>query len=107
MLTIASHPTYALIDMGAIHCCVSEEYMSTCGLIVEVIPDLAMCVNNFLKSGSLMTRVLRFVDVVVEDLHMPIDLLILPMFEFDVILGMNSLNQYRVTIGCYGTTWSF
>ena len=81
--------------------------MNACKLHVEVIPDLAMCINTPLGSGSMITKIVKSVDVVIEDIHMPIDMLVLPMSDFEVVLGMNWLNHYRATIDCYGATLSF
>ena len=38
-LPIASHPAYTLIDTGATHNCMSEEFMNACGLSAGVVPD--------------------------------------------------------------------
>ena len=38
---------------------------------------------------------------------LPIDILVLPISDFDVILGMNWLNQYRVIIDCLSIDLSF
>ena len=37
---------------------------------------------------------------------MPIDMFVLPMSDFYVVLGMNSLNKYHVVIDCVNTTLS-
>ena len=37
---------------------------------------------------------------------MPIDMLILPMSDFDVVLGLNWLNKYRAVIDCVKATLS-
>ena len=81
--------------------------MSSCGLVVEVIYDLAICVNTPLGPCSMITKIVRFVDLVVENMHMPIDILVLPMSEFDVVLGMDQLNRCCVTIHCYNAILSF
>ena len=44
-LLIASHPACALVDTGATHTCMSEEYMCVCGLKPEVVSDSVMCVS--------------------------------------------------------------
>ena len=38
---------------------------------------------------SLLTKVVRVVDVIVESRSMPIDMLVLLMSDFDVVLGMD------------------
>ena len=88
-LSIASHLAYALVDTGATHTCMSEEYMSACGLKPEVVTDSIMCVSTPLGSESCMSKVVKDVDVVVEDTSMPVDMLVIPMSDFDVVLGMN------------------
>ena len=98
-LLIASHSAYVLVDTSAIHSCISEEFMNACELHAEVIPNLAMCINTPLDSSSMITKIVKSVDDVIEGIHMPIDMLVLPMSDFDVILGMNWLNHYGVLLG--------
>ena len=38
---------------------------------------------------------------------MPVDMLVFPMLDFDVILSMNWLNKYKVVIDCYDASLSF
>ena len=59
MLMVASHPVYTLIDTGATHSCLSEEFLSSCDLNVELIPNVAMHVNTPLGSSSMTTRVVK------------------------------------------------
>ena len=66
-LFVASHPACALVDTGATHTCMSEEYMFACGLKPEVVSDNVMCVSTPLGSKSCMSRVVKDVNVVVED----------------------------------------
>ena len=54
-LLITSHSAYALIDIGATRSCISEEFMNACELHAEVIPNLVMCINTPLSSGSMIT----------------------------------------------------
>ena len=106
-LSIASHHACALVDIGATHTCMFEEYMSVCGLKPEVVSDNVMCVSTPLGSESCMSRVVKDVDIVVEDTSMPVDMLVIPMSDFDVVLGMNWLNKYHVVIDCFHATLNF
>ena len=38
---------------------------------------------------------------------MPVDMPVLPMSDFDVILGMNWLNKYKVVIDYFDASLSF
>ena len=107
ILLIASHIAYAFIDTGVTYSCISEEFLIACGMSVEEILGLPMCVNTPLGPSSLMTEVVRSVDVELEGCHVPIDMLVLPISDFDVILGMNWLNLYCAIIDCHNVTLSF
>ena len=74
--------------------------MTTCGLSAILLSDVSMIVSTLLGSGAVLDRVCREVDVVVSDVHLPIDMLVLPISDFDVILGMDWLGKYKVTIDC-------
>ena len=104
---IASHPACALVDTGATHPCMSEEYMCACGLKPEVVSNSVMCVSTPLGPESCMSKVVRNVDVIVEDTSMPIDMIVIPMSDFDVVLGMNWLYKYHVIIDCFRASLNF
>ena len=84
--------------MGATHACISEIFLSVCCLTPKLISDGKMCVNTLFGSGSMLSKIYRVADISIEDVHMPIDMLVLPIPDFDVVLGMNWLNEYRVTV---------
>ena len=99
-MIISSCDAYVLVDTGAIHAYISEDFLSVCGLVPEFVKDSIMFVNTPLGDGEKLTRICRAVDVVIDDVHMPMDMLVLPISDFDVVLGMNWLNEYQVTIDC-------
>ena len=78
----------------------SEEFLNEYVLVLEVLSDAVMYVNTPLGLGSSMTRVVKSVDMAVQDVSLPINMLVLPMSDFDVVLGMNWLNKYHVVIDC-------
>ena len=65
--------------------------MFVCKLSPKVITDSIMCVSTPFGCESLMTRICRSVDVLLEDIHMPIDMLVMPITNNDVGLGLNWL----------------
>ena len=82
------------------HACISEEFITTYGISTIMMSDTAMCVSTPLGSGAILDRVCKNVDVVIDGCHMPVDMIVLSISDFDVILGMNWLNKYGVNIDC-------
>ena len=66
--------------------------------LIFLIYDSVTCVNTSFGSSSMLTKVCKVVDVVIDGIHMLINMLVLPIFDFDVVLGMNWLNEFRATI---------
>ena len=56
-LSVASHPAYTLVDTGATHSCISDEFRNTCGFHDECVPGRVMCISTPLGPNSLLTRV--------------------------------------------------
>ena len=81
--------------------------MLTCGLTAETLPSVDMRISTPLGIGSPRTKLVKSVEIEIEELHLPVDMLVLPMSDFDVILGMDWLTQYRVVIDCHEMTLSF
>ena len=106
-LLVSACDAYCLVDTGATHTCISEEFMTSCGLNAVLLSDVSLCVNIPLGSGTVLDKVCKNVDVMLSDVHLPVDMLVLPISDFDVILGMNWLNQYRVAIDCARAVLSF
>src|SRR5262249_28080509 len=106
-LSVCNRDAYVLIDTGATHACISEHYVNECELASEVLTDRVMCVNTPLVVETRHPCVCRNVNVLISDASMPIDMIVLPLSDFDVILGMNWLNLYKVTIDCCKAELSF
>ena len=83
------------------------QFMTVCGLIPEVLTDCVCSVSTPLGASFVLSKVCRNVEVLVSGVCLPIDMLVLPISDFDVVLGMNWLNQYRVTIDCPNMELSF
>ena len=80
---------------------------SACGLNIKVIPNVAMCINTPLGPSSLVTKVVESINVLVGGCNMPVDMLVFPMLDFDVVLGTNWLNKYKVVIDYFNASLSF
>ena len=45
-----------------------------------------------------MTKICRLVDVLIEEVQMLIDMLVMPISDYDSALGVNWLTKYQVAI---------
>ena len=106
-LLVSTHDAYCLVDTGVTHACISKTFMFACCLSALCISDMSLCVSTPLGSGTALDRICKDVDVLISGLYMPIDMFVLPLSDFDVILGMNWLNKYRVKIDCASAILSF
>ena len=93
-MLVLTYDAYVLVDTGAMHAYISEEFMLVCGLVPKIVNDYMMFVNTPLHSGSILNKICMNADVVIYAIHMLIDMLVLPIFNFNDVLGMNRLNKY-------------
>ena len=63
-----------------------------------MLTECVLSVSTLLRESSISIKVCMMVEVLVFGIHMPIDMLVLSISTFNVVLGMNWLNKYRVTI---------
>ena len=63
--------------------------MSVCGLIPESMKDNVTCLKAPLCSSLILTRVCKAVDIVIDSIYILIDVLFLPIFDFDVVSSIN------------------
>ncbi|XP_073304577.1 uncharacterized protein [Primulina huaijiensis] len=113
---IFNHPARILIDTGASHSFVSvvfvdEHEIATTPLIdtVSVSTPAGVCL---MSHEIILNCVIRFNDNI-----MITNLIKLDMSDFDCILGMDTLSNYRATVDCfhgvvrfrpyYGSKWNF
>ena len=93
-MVFSMYDAYVLVDTGTMDACISKELMLACGLFPKVVNDYVMFVNTTLDGSSILNQICRNIDVVIDDIHMPIDMLVQCIIDFDVILGINWLNKY-------------
>ncbi|XP_073035243.1 uncharacterized protein [Primulina eburnea] len=94
---IGGASTNALIDSGATHSFISETFVNS--IKVKTI-GLDVAYSVVIPSGEEMaaTSVVRDIDLELNGNLVYADLIVLPMPEFDIILGMDWLHKNRVLI---------
>ncbi|XP_075521450.1 uncharacterized protein LOC142554670 [Primulina tabacum] len=98
-ILISGKVATTLIDTGATHSFISEQFMHSLGLVPigEIFHfSIVLPSVDYIHSSS----VIRTCPVQVDDELLNVDLIVIPMIEFDVILGMDWLSTYRAVIDC-------
>ncbi|XP_075473878.1 uncharacterized protein LOC142504924 [Primulina tabacum] len=95
-----------LIDTGATHSFISEEFMHTISVEPTVVP---VQFNIVLPSREEIwtNSIFKACPVLMGSRLLYADLIVIPMVAFDVILGMDWLSAYRAVIDCVSKTVKF
>ncbi|XP_073031204.1 uncharacterized protein [Primulina eburnea] len=95
-----------LIDTGATHSFISEEFMHTISVEPTVVP---VQFNIVLPSGEEIwtNSIIKACPVLMGSRLLYADLIVISMVAFDVILGMDWLSAYRSVIDCVSKTVKF
>ncbi|XP_073056888.1 uncharacterized protein [Primulina eburnea] len=98
-IQISGNVALTLIDTGATHSFMSEIFIRSLG-IAPIFEPLQFTI--MLPSGDVIcpTSVIRACPILVNERILFADLIVIPMIEFDVILGMDWLSSYRAVIDC-------
>ena len=76
MFPILLHSAYVLLDTSASFSCVSETFVSVCGVSAEYMAK-CLSVNTPLGSRSVLNRICRDMDIKLKSGHLPADLIVL------------------------------
>ncbi|XP_073031216.1 uncharacterized protein [Primulina eburnea] len=95
-----------LIDTGATHSFISEEFMHTISVEPTVV---SVQFNIVLPSGEEIwtNSIIKACPVLMGSRLLYADLIVISMVAFDVILGMDWLSAYRAVIDCVSKTVKF
>ncbi|KAL5539165.1 hypothetical protein UlMin_046037 [Ulmus minor] len=98
-LYVANLTTYALFDSGATHSFISTMHANQLDRRKDIIPQTF---RTSLPSGEVLLSVywLRAVPIILSERELYVDLIVLDMYDYDVILGMDFLAKYNATIEC-------
>ncbi|XP_042467322.1 uncharacterized protein LOC122050489 [Zingiber officinale] len=99
MIYIANIPARVLIDSGATHSFISEDFLTKLGIIPE---RMVAGYSVSLPSGEELhsNRMIKNCQMMMQDHTVGARFIVLEMTEFDVILGMDWLVQHEAVIDC-------
>ncbi|XP_073121662.1 uncharacterized protein [Henckelia pumila] len=105
MILIRGNATYALLDSGATHSFISQEFVMRVGIIPE---DADTGYDVTLPSGEILTTssILNGVELELQVNLIRADLVVLPMSRFDLILGIDWLSVNGASIDFWRRTVS-
>jgi hypothetical protein len=105
-LTVGLSKARVLFDPGATHSFVSPFYRERVGR--EPIPlEQLLSVSTPLKEDIVVDRVCEECHVWVEGHDLIADLIVLPLLEFDVVLGMDWLAKHYAHVDCHNKVITF
>ncbi|XP_075486311.1 uncharacterized protein LOC142525910 [Primulina tabacum] len=106
IISISGNVALTLIDTGVTHSFMSEIFMRSLG-IAPIFEPLQY--NIFLPSGDVICpiSVIKACPIQVNEETLFADLIMIPMIEFDVILGMDWLSSCCAVIDCVEKTVRF
>ncbi|KAL5564584.1 hypothetical protein UlMin_027748 [Ulmus minor] len=100
MIIISNSWARALFDTGASHSFISELFVNALGLEIQPFyPPLTLMTP--MGGHALVSFVCKSCVVMIESHRLLADLIVLPMTQFDVILGMDWLSKYQTIIDCH------
>ncbi|KAL5546618.1 hypothetical protein UlMin_006305 [Ulmus minor] len=105
-LTVANRCANVLFDSGATHSFTSTMFANCVNRGKDKINQMF---RTILPPGDVMLSNywLRAVPIVIAGRELSMDLVILDMFDYDVIIGMDFLTKYEATINCKARTVTF
>ncbi|KAL3746775.1 hypothetical protein ACJRO7_015675 [Eucalyptus globulus] len=100
MVLLNDQPAYALFDPRASHSFIAERYVKLVELISELLESV-ISISTPLKDKVLATVGCLGCKLVIGERGGRIDLIVLAMFNFDVIVGMDWLTKQRAKMDFY------
>ena len=100
---VNSFPAKILFDSGASHSFISHSFMLALHLLPEYL-DMPLSVATPLGDSSTLDLICRDCMVSLDNLEFGVDLIVLSMSEFDIILGMDWLSSYHVSLDYFAKT---
>ncbi|KZV52562.1 hypothetical protein F511_26789 [Dorcoceras hygrometricum] len=97
---LCKFPAYVLIDTGASHTLITENFVVAHKLSVEPLAEI-VSVSSPLGKGMLSITAVRNCALQFEGHAIEIDCVVLGLSDFDCIVGIDMLTKYRATVDCF------
>ena len=105
-VSLHDHAAYALFDHGVTHSFVAKQFVELVGLSLKPL-GVVYNISTPLKDSIVSAVGCADCKLYVGGRENSIDLIVLTMFDFDVIIGMDWLTKQRATVNCYRKTIQF
>ena len=102
---IKIQPISILIDPSASLIYVSPRIIELCKLVREKIDKLWM-VELATGIKRKVTSYVKDCEILMNDFNMHVDMNILPLGSYDMVIGMDWLENHRVMLNCYDKTFT-
>ncbi|KAL3719084.1 hypothetical protein ACJRO7_004087 [Eucalyptus globulus] len=99
-ISLNDHAAYALFDPGTTHSFIAEQYVKLIGFNPELL-ELVVSISTPLKDNVLFALGCSGCKLAIGEREEKIDLLVLAMYDFDLIIGMDWLTKQQAKMDCY------
>ena len=100
MISVYNHDAYALMDSGATHSFISVPFTERHQIESQPI-DGRMVVSVPNGDTMISERIVPGSRLVIQNKDFPAYLIVLGIYDFDIVLGMDWLFKHRATLDCY------
>ncbi|XP_030464237.2 uncharacterized protein LOC115683770 [Syzygium oleosum] len=100
IIYVCNKNAYALFDTGATHSFISARFVKLIRLSPRPL-EISLCVSTPLRDTITSTLICKDCKITISGHDQIVDLIVLTMYDFDVILGMDWLRKQRANVDCY------
>ena len=95
-----------LFDSGATHSFISIEFAICLNICPESLSE-KLYISTPMGDCVIASHVIKGCDIKILNEHMKANLIVMPMIDFDVILGMDWLSSHLFSLDCHDKWKSF
>ncbi|XP_073152943.1 uncharacterized protein [Henckelia pumila] len=98
---LSGYPAYVLIDTGALHTFIAENFVTLHALPVEHLSSI-FAISSPMGKDKTSASIVRGCELQFDSNAIELDCIVLGMSDFDCIIGIDALTKYRATTGAEG-----